>query len=196
MATLNYNQAVKAVKELGIEAQLIPSKSNPKNCQFILIGKDKLKTSQMSGKAIKEALEALVNGCKIKDLQAKNVACNRSNIKELVPFNCSINTTIKEYIKLQLTSSYNTLEAWQNMVIDFYCTDDDGNYNGKIEEAKLKILDILTKEDIIIFKDNYILNKVGINEVIKKWLKYNNKQYTNDLLDSMTDVVIKKLQVA
>ena len=196
MATLNYNQAVQVVRELGIEAQLIPSKTNPMNCQYILIGKDKLKTSQMSGKAIKEALETLVNGCKIKELQAKNVIYNKSNIKELIPFNCSINETLKEYIKLELKSSYSTLEAWQNLVIDFYCTDDNGSYNGKIEEAKLKILDILNKEDMIIFKEDYVLNKVGINEVIKEWLRYNNKQYTNDLLDSMTDVVIKKLQVA
>ena len=49
---------------------------------------------------------------------------------------------------------------------------------------------------MIIFKEDYVLNKVGINEVIKEWLKYNNKQYTDSLLDSMTDVVIKKLQVA
>ena len=145
MATLNYNQAVQVVRELGIEAQLIPSKTNPMNCQYILIGKDKLKTSQMSGKAIKEALEALVSGCKIKELQAKNVTYNKSNIKELIPFNCSINETLKEYIKLELKSSYSTLEAWQNLVMDFYCTNEDGSYNGKIEEAKLKILDILNK---------------------------------------------------
>ena len=79
MATLNYNQAVQVVRELGIEAQLIPSKTNPMNCQYILIGKDKLKTSQMSGKAIKEALETLVNGCKIKELQAKNVIYTNSH---------------------------------------------------------------------------------------------------------------------
>ena len=71
MATLNMNQAVQAVRDLDLQAQLIPSKSNPMNCQYIYIGKDKLKTSQLSGKAIREMLEAIKNGCKAKELEGQ-----------------------------------------------------------------------------------------------------------------------------
>lgn len=195
MATLNMNAAKQVVRTLNIEAQLIPSKVNPMNCQYIIFNGQKLKTSQLSGKAIKELLEAIINGCSVQEIQGAKPFQTKANIKELIPFNCNINETIREYIKLQLKSDINTLETWQNMFIDFYCINDNGEYNGNIEQAKNKMLEVLANEDVIIFQDSFVFNKVGIHEVITEWLKYNHKQYTDSLVSSMVNTVVKKLQL-
>ena len=178
MANSNMKQAQQIVRELNIEAQLIPSATNPLNCRFIIIGNQKLKTSQWTSNQLREALEGIKNGCKVESERKETF---KANIKNLIPFNCSINETFQEYIKLQAMGSLSTVETWLNSLIDFYCIDDEGNYNTdniKIAEETAKRL--IANKNVMIYKNEYILVDEGIKEVIEEWLKYNDK--SKDLL--------------
>ena len=185
MANTNMNRAKKAVAELELEAQLIPSETNPNNCKYIIVNGTKLKTSQWNYRTIKETLENIKDGCSCTNITVSN----KGNVEDLIPLNCPLSETIREYIKLQVNSDNNTKEAWMNSVIDFYCLDDNNNYNGKIEEAKKVVLNLINKKDIVIYND-YVFNRVGIEEVITKYNRFNS---TDIDVKSNTNLILERL---
>lgn len=173
MANTNMKQAQKIVTELELQAQLIPSATNPLNCVYILVNGQKIKSSQLNGKQLREVLESVKCGNKVEDERKETT---KANIKELIPFNCSINETLKQYIILQANSELNILDNWLNSVIDFYCIDDNDSYNtNKIKDAESMIASLIATGKVIVYKDT-VFTKTGIQEVINEWLRYNNKE--------------------
>lgn len=173
MANTNMRQAQRIVTELELQAQLIPSATNPLNCVYILVNGQKIKSSQLNGKEIREILENIKCGNKVEEERKETT---KANIKELIPFNCPINETLKQYILLQANSELNVLNNWLNSTIDFYCIDDNDNYNtDKIKDAENMIKSLIATGKVIIYKD-IVFTETGIQEVINEWLRYNNKE--------------------
>ena len=182
MANVNMKVAREVVKALGMEAQLIPSASNPLNCKTIIVNGRVLKSSQWNKAQIMDALKAIKEGHELSKNDEYRKETIKSNITELIPFNCSINETLKEYVKLQSTDEFNNLETWIEGVIDFYCVDDKIN-SDNIKLAEETIKNLIVNGDMVICYGDMVLNRTGIQEVIKEWLKQNNKSL--ELIDTI-----------
>ena len=188
MANYNMGFTRKIVAELGLSAQLIPS-NNPYTCAKIIIGLQEFKVANKTNAEIEAILRAVKGGCKNvkEEFRAET---NTGNIEKFINLNQSINRVFLEYMQHVQSDNTNTVGNWQDMLINFYCYDDEGNELNNISQVENTMNSLLNKKDIVIH-NNYIYTKEGVKELIKKWAKFNKVDNIN--VEGITNKFIQVL---
>ena len=171
MANFNMSFTKKMVNELGLTVQLIPA-NNPNTCSKIIAGIQEFRVANKTNAEIEAILTALSEGCKTvaSDFRADN---NTGNIEKFINLNQSLNGALVEYTNHVLNSEIDTVATWHDMLINFYCYDDDGH---EIIDGLNKVSDVMSMlldtKQIAIYK-NHRFTIEGAVELIKKWHKFN-----------------------
>jgi predicted HNH restriction endonuclease len=169
MANYNMSFTKKMVNQLGLTVQLIPS-NNPLTCSKIIAGTQVFKVANKTNAEIEAILTALSEGCKTisSDLRADN---NTGNIEKFINLNQSLNSALVEYTNHVLNSN-DTVSAWHDMLINFYCYDDEGHEIDGLDKVSDVMNTLLDTKQVAIYK-NHRFTIDGAIELIKKWHKFN-----------------------
>ena len=170
MANYNMSFTKKKVAELGLIVQLIPS-NNPLTCSKIIAGTQVFKVANKTNSEIEAILLALKEGCKTISSDTR-ADINTGNIEKLINLNQSINKVFQEYMQVIQDNTTNTVGTWQDMLINFYCYDDEGHELDNLNKVTEIMNKQLNNKEVVIY-NNYIFNREGVNELVKKWIKFN-----------------------
>jgi predicted HNH restriction endonuclease len=158
------------VAELGLAVQLIPA-NNPNTCSKIITGTQVFRVANKTNAEIEAILMALKEGCKTiaSDFRADN---NVGNIEEFINLNQSLNKALVEYTNHVLNSDIDTVATWHDMLINFYCYDDDGHEIDGLNKVSDIMNMLIDTKQVAIYK-NHRFTVEGAVELIKKWHKFN-----------------------
>ena len=170
MANYNMSFTKKMVNQLGLTVQLIPS-NNPNTCSKIIAGTQVFKVANKTNAEIEAILTALSEGCKTvaSDFRADN---NVGNIEKFINLNQSLNKALVEYTN-HILNSNDTVATWHDMLINFYCYDEEGHEIDGLDKVSDVMNTLLETKQIAIYK-NHRFTIDGAIELIKKWHKFND----------------------
>ena len=170
MANYNMSFTKKMVNQLGLTVQLIPA-NNPNTCSKIIAGTQVFKVANKTNAEIEAILTALSEGCKTvsSDFRADN---NTGNIEKFINLNQSLNKALVEYTN-HILNSNDTVATWHDMLINFYCYDEEGHEIDGLDKVSDVMNTLLETKQIVIYK-NHRFTIDGAIELIKKWHKFND----------------------
>lgn len=190
MANFNMSAIRKIVNELQINAQLIPSPSQPLNCKYVIIEGKQLKSSQWTKTQAENILiEYKEGGCNKNsipdDMSYFNMIDTKSNLQELIHFQDEALTyCLESFRQLQEQSSINSVNSWVNTMTDFFTNEISNKTDVEGCANKIKML-IDTKEVFII--NGFVYSNKELENVIKTWKEVNNINSNINIMD----VIIK-----
>ena len=176
MANYNMSFTKKMVNQLGLTVQLIPS-NNPLTCSKIIAGTQVFRVANKTNAEIEAILMALKEGCKTvsSEFRADN---NTGNIEKFINLNQTINKCLAEYTNFILNSDIDTVAAWHDMLINFYCFDDEGHEVDGLDKVSDVMNTLLNTKQVAIYKDHKFTVE-GAMELVKKWHKFNKLDSTD-----------------
>ncbi len=181
MANKNLKCIREIVENLNLQAQIIPSASNPLNCQKIIIQGHEFKCSQWT-KTIAEVklAEFKENKTCSNTINLSNEKClsGEDLIKEFIVFGGkSFNKCLIEYIELIMQDKTNSFSAWLTQLYNMVNLDDNDNIIDYNFNSKNYALSILASGNVTLYK-GYVFTQKGIEYLVRAWYNSNKHDCT------------------
>ena len=177
MANYNLSGIKKIVAELGLTAQLIPSPSQPLNCQYVIINGQKLKSPQWSKTQAENILiEYKEGGCKksaLPDNMAfENIINPVEELKKHILFeNKSLTSCLEKFREVTESSHVYSLNNWINTMTDLFTNDITCKADTDACASHIKNM-FDTKQVRLI--NGYVYTTSELTLIIKVWHDTNN----------------------
>ena len=85
----------------------------------------------------------------------------------------------------------NYYKTWVQHVINFYATDDEGNFNAdKVSKAKRVVLDLINNKEVYIIRE-HIYTNYNLYEFIKNWYGENDIKASKEDIQNKVDEWVK-----
>ena len=190
MANFNMSAIKKIVNELQINAQLIPSPTQPLNCKYVIIDGKQLKSSQWTKVQAETVLyEYKQGGCNKQaipnDMTYFNFQDTQENLKELIHFeNETLTYCLESFRQLTEQSSVYSVNSWVNTMTDFFTNEFTNRVD--VEGCATKIKNMIDTQEVFII-NGFVYSNKELEHVIETWKEINN---INNKINIM-DVIIK-----